>query len=202
MTKPKRGRRKARKRQGLTSRQAAFVQEYRKDRNATQAAIRAGYAPGSAGRNADRMMKNDEIAKAIAEGQEEVRARGRIDEAWVLDQLYELATDKGPKATHSARLGATVKIGEHLGMWPRSKDAAPAGALELELRRRLFVGDVEAAETEEQWNECVTTELAQQKWAHDHPEAAAELERIERESRLRKVAGQLLEEQPQARIEH
>lgn len=43
----------------------AFCEEYLIDLNATQAAIRAGYAESSAGRNADRMMKNNEIQKKL-----------------------------------------------------------------------------------------------------------------------------------------
>ena len=49
----------------MTEKQKRFVEEYLIDLNATQAAIRAGYAEKSAGRNADRLMKNDEIKSSI-----------------------------------------------------------------------------------------------------------------------------------------
>lgn len=55
----------------LTAKQQAFVQEYLIDLNATQAAIRAGYSPSSAGAIGDENLKKpeikDEIDKAIAE---------------------------------------------------------------------------------------------------------------------------------------
>lgn len=55
----------------LTARQQAFVQEYLIDLNATQAAIRAGYSPSSAGESGCENLTNskikDEIDKAIAE---------------------------------------------------------------------------------------------------------------------------------------
>jgi phage terminase small subunit len=49
----------------LTQKQARFVAEYAKDWNATQAAIRAGYAAGSAEKNAYRLMEIDGVKQAI-----------------------------------------------------------------------------------------------------------------------------------------
>lgn len=56
----------------MTEKQKRFCDEYLIDANATQAAIRAGYAEKSAGRNADRMMKNEEIKAYIAEQMESI----------------------------------------------------------------------------------------------------------------------------------
>lgn len=53
---------------GLTPGQRKFVNEYLKDGNATQAAIRAGYAKGSAGQIAAKLLK---IAKIKAEIEQE-----------------------------------------------------------------------------------------------------------------------------------
>lgn len=49
----------------LTPKQEAFVREYLKDLNATQAAIRAGYSEDSAGTEGHRLLKNAEILEAI-----------------------------------------------------------------------------------------------------------------------------------------
>lgn len=51
----------------MTTKQRRFAEEYLVDCNATQAAIRAGYAENSAGRNADALMKNHEIRAYIDE---------------------------------------------------------------------------------------------------------------------------------------
>ena len=55
---------------GLTAKQQAFVREYLIDLNATQAAIRAGYSPSSAGESGCENLTNskikDEIDKAMA----------------------------------------------------------------------------------------------------------------------------------------
>lgn len=49
----------------LTDRQHAFALEYIKDYNATQAAIRAGYAESGAGQEGHRLLKNAEIRAII-----------------------------------------------------------------------------------------------------------------------------------------
>lgn len=51
----------------LTDRQEQFCKEYIIDLNATQAAIRAGYAAKSADANATRLMGNDGVKERIAE---------------------------------------------------------------------------------------------------------------------------------------
>ena len=68
----------------MNDKQARFVQEYCKDFNATQAAIRAGYAKNSAGQQAHDLLKNTEIAEAIEDRKEQLAALAEIDAAWVL----------------------------------------------------------------------------------------------------------------------
>jgi phage terminase small subunit len=52
-------------RPGLTHKQFRFVQEYVRDLNATEAAIRAGYKPKSASEVAGRLVKKSHVADAI-----------------------------------------------------------------------------------------------------------------------------------------
>lgn len=59
----------------LTEKQRKFVEEYIKDYNATQAALRAGYSERTASTSGYRNTKNDEIQEAIKERQEEVRSQ-------------------------------------------------------------------------------------------------------------------------------
>ena len=58
---------KARK---LTPKQAMFCMEYLVDLNATQAAIRAGYSKKTAASQGQRLLKNVEIAKRLAQAQQ------------------------------------------------------------------------------------------------------------------------------------
>ena len=74
----------------LTAMQARFVEEYLIDLNATQAAIRAGYAhPTTQG---PRLLENVGVAAAIAAAQEKRSKRTEIDAAWVLTRLHDEAT--------------------------------------------------------------------------------------------------------------
>lgn len=52
----------------LTQRQARFVQEYLKDLNATQAAIRTGYSAKAAAQQGSRLLSIAKVQAAIAEG--------------------------------------------------------------------------------------------------------------------------------------
>lgn len=71
--------------------QAAFVDEYLIDFNATQAAIRAGYAPKSAGEQGCRLLKKRKIADAVARAIAERSRRTGITADRVLRELARVA---------------------------------------------------------------------------------------------------------------
>jgi len=71
----------------LTPKQRAFVAEYLKDLNATQAAIRAGYSPKSAGTISRELMTNSVIRGAINAAKIERSEETKIDAGWVLKRL-------------------------------------------------------------------------------------------------------------------
>src|SRR3954463_8634200 len=72
----------------LNDRQARFVAEYQADLNATQAAVRAGYSARSAYSTGERMLRNAEVAAAIAEAQ---AARSKRTEVTADRVVLELA---------------------------------------------------------------------------------------------------------------
>lgn len=76
----------------LNERQQQFVAEYLVDLNATQAAIRAGYSPRTAGSQGFDLLKKPEIAAAVATKQAERAAQTGIDAAWVLRRLADEAS--------------------------------------------------------------------------------------------------------------
>lgn len=59
----------------LNARQKAFADYYIECGNATEAAIKAGYKPECAGRNADKLRKNTKISEYIAERMAEQQAK-------------------------------------------------------------------------------------------------------------------------------
>jgi len=75
----------------MTPKQTRFVAEYLKDLNATQAAIRAGYSPDWAQKNATRLTANDGIAAAIAEGQAKQLAAADLTAVRVLEEIRRLS---------------------------------------------------------------------------------------------------------------
>src|ERR1017187_4042453 len=77
--------------QNLNEKQQIFVREYLLDRNATRAAIAAGYSQKTAYSAGPRLLKNVEIQAEIAKRTEKVLAKLEITAERVLHGLAELA---------------------------------------------------------------------------------------------------------------
>lgn len=75
----------------LTPKQAAFVQEYTLDLNATQAAIRAGYSERTAGEQASRLLANVKIAAAVQEALDARAERTQVSADQVIAELAAIA---------------------------------------------------------------------------------------------------------------
>lgn len=75
----------------LTPKQKAFAQEYLKDLNGKQAAIRAGYAPIGASVQATRMLQFPHVAEYVASLMAEKSKRVQLDADRVLRELKALA---------------------------------------------------------------------------------------------------------------
>lgn len=75
----------------MTKKQKRFVQEYLIDLNATQAAIRAGYSPDTAGSIGNENMKKPEIKAAIDKAEAERSKRTGINQDRVLQEIAKLA---------------------------------------------------------------------------------------------------------------
>jgi phage terminase small subunit len=73
----------------FTDKQAAFIQEYLIDLNATQAAIRAGYSADTAAQIGYENLRKPDIAQAIAEALAERSQRTQITQDYVLNTVLE-----------------------------------------------------------------------------------------------------------------
>lgn len=69
-----------------------FVEEYAKDRNGTQAAIRAGYSERTAGEQAARLLADDRIKVLVASKCAEVSQAAQFEAVDVLRHWVEIAT--------------------------------------------------------------------------------------------------------------
>ncbi len=74
----------------LNAKQERFVQEYLVDLNATQAATRAGYSEKTAYSQGQRLLKNVEVAAAIAKAQEKRAEKVEITQEMVLAELAKI----------------------------------------------------------------------------------------------------------------
>ncbi|MCW2286072.1 phage terminase small subunit [Rhodoblastus acidophilus] len=75
----------------LTPKQQRFVEEYAIDANATQAAIRAGYSPRTAGQIGERLLKKVEIAAAVSKAQKTRSERTEITADRIAEELAQIA---------------------------------------------------------------------------------------------------------------
>lgn len=75
----------------MTPKQSRFVDEYLIDLNATQAAIRAGYSPRTAGAQGEALLKNPEIARLVKFEMDERAKRTKVTADRVIEELGKIA---------------------------------------------------------------------------------------------------------------
>ena len=143
----------------LAEKQATFVQEYLIDLNATQAAIRAGYSPGSAARYAIELLNKTHVAEAIKKAMQERNQRVEISQDRILEELARIAFGdlrdsvtwgkEGVKLKESAELtedqaAAISEVGETVtkeGGSTRIKRHDKVKAIELLMRHKGMLND-------------------------------------------------------------
>lgn len=100
----------------MTPKQRAFVDEYLKDLNATQAAIRAGYSSRNASRIASELLDKTHVAHAINDALAARSERTRIDADWVLKRLAAEA-EADMADLYNEETGALKPIHEWPEIW-------------------------------------------------------------------------------------
>lgn len=98
----------------MTPKQAAFVQEYLIDLNATQAAIRAGYSEDTARAIGSENLSKPYIAQAIAEAKAKRAEECGIDAAWVLREAKRTYLACHDKDKLSEAVSALKLVGTHI----------------------------------------------------------------------------------------
>ncbi len=96
----------------MNTRQNIFISEYLKSGNATDAAIRAGYSEKTAYSIGQRLLKNVEINKQIAEHREKISKEAELKVYDIVREIRELA--KNAKS-ETNRLRAYDMLMKHLG---------------------------------------------------------------------------------------
>ena len=133
----------------MTPKRIAFVQEYLKDLNATQAAIRAGYSERTAGQTGHEILKFPEIQAALADAQAERSERTKVDAAFVLNGLQREAAAGDTGEPNTARIRAMELLGKHLGMFVERAQVEVTEPTPREVRITLVEAPKVKAEPEE-----------------------------------------------------
>jgi phage terminase small subunit len=105
----------------LTPKRAGYAREFIKDRNATQAAIRAGYSPKTAGVQGHALLKIPEVAEEIARLESLLTKDALVTAAEVINGLRVEA--KGADQA-SARVAAWGLLGKHLALFTDKTEVA------------------------------------------------------------------------------
>lgn len=93
----------------LNAKQARFVQEYLKDLNITQAALRAGYKPKSAEVQGSRLLRHAGVAAAVQEGMKRRAKRAEVTQDMVLNELKRVAFSSMAKLADWGPNGVRLK---------------------------------------------------------------------------------------------
>jgi phage terminase small subunit len=101
----------------LTARQRAFVLEYAIDRNGTQAAVRAGYAPGSARVSASRLLTNAAVREAVEALGRRNAEQLQITRQQVLEELKLAIQIAKQKSDPHAMIKGWVEIAKICGFY-------------------------------------------------------------------------------------
>ena len=104
----------------MTPKQERFVSEYLVDLNATQAAIRAGYAKKSADVEGSRLLVNAKVADAVAAAKAERSERTEVTADYVLTTIMEIIEQRKGTGEHSnpnAVLKGAELLGRHLALF-------------------------------------------------------------------------------------
>jgi phage terminase small subunit len=100
--------------EGLTVRQHQFIGEYLVTRNATKAALAAGYSEKRAHTVGSQLLAHPLVRQKIDEKTRAVSKRAGVDAQWVIDQLMQVAGQED--VAQSTKVRALELLAKHLGM--------------------------------------------------------------------------------------
>ena len=101
----------------MNAKQKSFANEWLIDKNATQAAIRAGYSKHTAGVIGSKLLKNLDIAAYLLERTQTVADKLGIDAEWVLRGTRDIALKThpvNPEPNAAVSLKAYERLGKYL----------------------------------------------------------------------------------------
>lgn len=103
----------------MTEKQQRFVDEYVKDLNAKQAAIRAGYSEETAYSIGGRLLKNVEVRSAIDLAQSKMAGRNAATAQRTIEELANIAFSDIGELVDFADTVFRIKPGSEIPVWAR-----------------------------------------------------------------------------------
>ena len=135
----------------LTAKQAAFVREYLIDRNATQAAIRAGYSADTAQQQGSRLLLNVVVKRALEAKERHLQAKAEMTVERVAQMLLddrEMARQLGqPSAAVTAAMGVAKLYGLIVDKTQNENRNIPADELPDAELARIAAGGSDRTDT-------------------------------------------------------
>jgi phage terminase small subunit len=101
----------------LSPKQARFVDEYMVDMNATQAAIRAGYSPKYADRQASKLVGDSRVSAQIQRRKNHLAQRADVTAADILQAHVRIARVCEADERYSEAIRAWELAGKQLGVY-------------------------------------------------------------------------------------
>jgi phage terminase small subunit len=113
----------------LTTKQAQFVKEYLVDLNGTQAAIKCGYSPKTAVKQASRLLTNADIKNAIQSEMDKRAKKTNITAEYVLNGIKDTIEKAQLNDRYSETLKGLELLGKHLKLFTdKHEHSGPNGA--------------------------------------------------------------------------
>ena len=121
----------------LTPKQAQFVKEYLVDLNGTQAAIKCGYSPKTAVKQASRLLTNADIKNAIQAEMDKRAKKTNITAEYVLNGIKDTIEKAQLNDRYSETLKGLELLGKHLKLFTdkhevTGKDGEPIAYTKIE----------------------------------------------------------------------
>ena len=101
----------------LTERQEVFCNEFIKDLNAVQAAIRAGYSTQHAKKHAYTLLRQPRISERISELKGDSIKRTKIEADDILRRLVRIAERTEQEGDYNAAIRSLELLGKHQALW-------------------------------------------------------------------------------------
>lgn len=115
----------------LTPKQQRFVEEYAVDRNATQAAIRAGYSEKTAAAIGFENLRKPKILEKVIEELDRLSEVTGVTAEDVIRGLHEEATDKSDGTKQSARVSAWSWLGKYFKLFTERHEHTVSGEVKV-----------------------------------------------------------------------